>query len=327
MDRVTALMVELGLARAGEAVEVTPLTGGVSSDIALVRTGAGQFCVKFALPRLKVAADWQVPVSRNAAEYDWLDYVARIDAGLVPRLFGKSADLGGFAMAYLPADRYPNWKAELMAGRVDLPFAAAVGAALARVHSVAAQDATVGPCFANQDHFRALRLDPYLVTTAVRHADLGPILRRIIDTNQASRVSLVHGDVSPKNILIGPDGPVFLDAECAVQGDPAFDVAFCLNHLVIKAVAGIADPALLIAAADGLWEAYAAGIDWERVDDLETRIAALLPALMLARVDGKSPVEYLDAAGQDRLRRVARRLLFAAPLALAPIFAAAGEVG
>ncbi len=326
-DRVFALMRSLGLAARPEDIRLTPLTGGVSSDIVLVETEQGRFCVKFALPKLKVAADWQVPVSRNAAEYDWLSYVAGINPAWVPQLFGQDEVLGGFAMAFLPPERFPNWKAQLMGGHVDMPFAAAIGEALGRIQAAAAKDPATGPRFPHQDNFHALRLEPYLVYTATRHPDLAPRLRDLVDRFHAARISLVHGDVSPKNILCGPDGPVFLDAECAVQGDPAFDPAFCLNHLVIKASAAIADPARLAASAGALWSAYAAKVDWEDAAAIEARVAGILPALMLARVDGKSPVEYLDPAGQDRLRQLALRLLIAQPDRIAPIIAAAQETG
>jgi hypothetical protein len=125
-DRMQDLMTELRLCAPDEAVMATPLTGGVSSDIVVVETSQGQFCVKFALARLKVAADWRVPVGRNAAEFDWLTYVSAINPALVPRLYGQSQRLGGFAMEYLPSGSYPNWKAEMMAGRVDERFAAAL---------------------------------------------------------------------------------------------------------------------------------------------------------------------------------------------------------
>lgn len=326
-DRMQDLMTELRLCAPDEAVMATPLTGGVSSDIVVVETSQGQFCVKFALARLKVAADWRVPVGRNAAEFDWLTYVSAINPALVPRLYGQSQRLGGFAMEYLPSGSYPNWKAEMMAGRVDERFAAAVGAALGAVHAVAARDATIGARFAHQDNFHALRLEPYLVYTASRHPDLAPRLNALVEQFHAARISLVHGDVSPKNILMGPDGPVFLDAECAVQSDPAFDAAFCLNHLVIKAMAGVAAPAELGQAAMAFRQAYLARVDWENPAGLESRVAGLLPALMLARVDGKSPVEYLDPTGQQRLRAVSRSLILAAPDEITPIVTAAVAAG
>ena len=120
----------------------------------------------------------------------------------------------------------------------------------------------------------------------------------------------MHGDVSPKNIVIGPQGPALLDAECAWWGDPAFDLAFCLNHLLLKCLWVPDSTAALLAGFDALAQAYLQGVDWEPRAALEARAAALLPALLLARVDGKSPVEYLSSDAQrDTVRRVARGLL------------------
>ena len=120
----------------------------------------------------------------------------------------------------------------------------------------------------------------------------------------------MHGDVTPTNILLGPGGPIFLDAECAWYGDPAFDLAFCLNHLLLKCLWTPTAARDFLACFDVLAKAYLAGISWEPHNVLEARTARLLPGLFLARVDGKSPVEYLSAeADKDRVRRVARALL------------------
>jgi aminoglycoside phosphotransferase (APT) family kinase protein len=122
-----------------------------------------------------------------------------------------------------------------------------------------------------------------------------------------TRRALVHGDASPKNILIGPHGPVILDAECAWFGDPAFDVAFLLNHLVLKTALHPQRRLAYRAMSDALVEGYRAHARWEAWDGLEARIAALLPGLMLARVDGKSPVEYLAGhPGSEIVRNFAR---------------------
>ncbi|WP_375449672.1 phosphotransferase family protein [uncultured Devosia sp.] len=325
--RAIDLLIELKLLPQGATAEVQPLTGGVSSDIALVRSAEGNFCVKFALTQLKVAAVWTAPVGRNAADYAWLDYVAGFSPERVPQLFGQSDRLGGFAMAYLEPTSYPNWKIELLAGRVDPTFAGAVGAALAAIHARSAKDPAGRAAFDNKGDFRQLRLEPYLVHIAGQHPDLAPLLDHLVKGQDAARIALVHGDVSPKNILMGPRGPVFLDAECAVEGDPAFDIAFCLNHLAIKVMAPKGVPEALSETARALWSAYVDGVVWEDRPGLEARVALLLPALMLARVDGKSPVEYLDMRQRDRLRDLARRLLLDPPAGVEAIIGAAQNSG
>ncbi len=300
----------MGLVQAGEVLRLSPLTGGVSSDIHLAEVGSRSFCIKRALPKLKVAAHWEAPVSRNSAEAAWFRAVKQWIPDNVPEVLGEDLDLGMFAMTYFPPGDYPVWKAQLMAGDVDPPFAAAVGTALATFHACSAGNAGVAAAFANDQTFEAIRLEPYLRTTALRHPDLAEVLHGLADRTAATRVALVHGDVSPKNILRGPEGPVFLDAECAWYGDPAFDLAFCLNHLLLK---GAWRPDLrgsYLIAFYAMAESYLREVTWEPRDKIEARCARLLPGLFLARVDGKSPVEYLvEDAKRDQVRRLARHFL------------------
>ena len=117
----------------------------------------------------------------------------------------------------------------------------------------------------------------------------------------------MHGDVSPKNILVGPKGPVLLDAECAWYGDPAFDIAFCLNHLLLKRLPRPERARELRVAFLAFVDAYFGAVSFEPRDGLEARAAQLLPALFLARVDGKSPVEYLTQESDKGLRAQLRR--------------------
>jgi aminoglycoside phosphotransferase (APT) family kinase protein len=137
---------------------------------------------------------------------------------------------------------------------------------------------------------------------------------RLTEETAARRIALVHGDVSPKNILVGPSGPVFLDAECAWYGDPAFDLAFCLNHLLLKMVPLPRASRQLARSYDELASRYLAGVTWEGPDGLEARTAALLPALLLARIDGKSPVEYItDERDRAKVRRAAMPVVASPP--------------
>jgi len=128
-----------------------------------------------------------------------------------------------------------------------------------------------------------------------------------------THAALVHGDVSPKNILAGPDGPVFLDAECAWYGDPAFDLAFCLNHLLLKCLARPEAAPGYLECFDALAGAYGETVSDGAngpLPDVEARAARLLPGLFLARIDGKSPVEYItNEADREKVRRAAGKLL------------------
>ena len=229
-----AALTRMGLIAPGEQARYTALTGGVASDIWKVDTPAKTFAIKRALPKLKVAADWYVPVARNAYEVKWMEVVRGILPQAVPQLLGHDPAAGLFAMAYLDPDDLPNWKSELRDGRTDDAFAAEVGRRLVRIHAATAKDPAIAAAFATDETFHAIRLAAYLEATAPKHPQAAEALMALSRATLATKLTLVHGDVSPKNILVGPDGPVFLDAECAWYGDPAFDLAFCLNHMLLK---------------------------------------------------------------------------------------------
>jgi 5-methylthioribose kinase len=292
------------------------LTGGVSSDVWRVECEGRVFCVKRALERLRVAEEWTAPPHRNATEVAWFQTVATIVPQAVPGILGHDEQAGVFAMEYLAPESHALWKNELRDGRAREEHAAQVAEVLVRVHAATAHDPAVARRFATDAEFHALRLDAYLLATARRHPDLAPVLQGLVDTCMANRVALVHGDASPKNILLGPRGPVFLDAETAWYGDPAFDLAFCLNHLLLKCLWRPPCRDDFLRCFERLAANYLAGVTWEAGTALEQRAAALLPGLLLARVDGKSPVEYLEPVEQQLVRRVARELLLAPPASL-----------
>jgi aminoglycoside phosphotransferase (APT) family kinase protein len=310
----------MGLIGAHERPAFVALAGGVSSEIYRVELAAGPVCVKRALPRLKVSAEWKAPVERNRYEVAWMRAARAIEPALVPRILGDDAEAAAFAMEYLDPARHPVWKAELRDGRIDAAFAAEVGRRLAHVHAATAGRAEIEEAFRTDAIFHAIRIEPYLLATARAHPDRAGALEALARTTAGTRRALVHGDVSPKNILAGPDGPVLLDAECAWYGDPAFDLAFCLNHLLLKCLWRPAGRERYLASFDALRAAYLGGVAWEPVAEIEARAARLLPGLFLGRVDGKSPVEYLTGATEkDRVRRVARSLLAAPPARLGDV--------
>ena len=310
---LTESLRNLGLAEQDEEPRYQALTGGVSSQIWRVDLRGGPVCVKRALPKLRVEREWLAPIERNHYEFAWLRVVSAIAPNSVPRLIAHDAEQNLFVMEFLSPESHPLWKAELRGGRADPAFVAHLGQLLALIHRTTAHDSAIAAEFPTDAIFHSLRLEPYLEATAVSHPDLASTLYRLVETTASSKHALVHGDVSPKNILVGPHGPVLLDAECAWYGDPAFDLAFCLNHLLLKCLWTPAASADFLRCFDALRAAYLEGVTWEPVDVLEARAAALLPALFLARVDGKSPVEYLTAADQDRVRRVAKPLILAGP--------------
>lgn len=324
-QRCRRLVVDLALAGPATPMTVQPLTGGVASDIARIGLGSETYCAKFALAKLRVKADWFAPVHRNAAEYAWLDRAAQVVPAHVPRLYGRSAQEMGFVMEFLGGSDIYLWKAALLAGRKPDGEAAQVAAVLGRIHAASARPGFDRSPFQNRDDFRALRLEPYLSFTASRHPDLAHRFAALELALYRADGVLVHGDVSPKNILFRSGGPVMLDAECATMGDGGFDLAFCLNHLALKSLHLPQNRVALLGEIIAFWAAYRPHIHWEDPAALEARVAALVPALMLARVDGKSPVEYLGGLHRQLVRHLARPLIAAPPATLAALVAAIAE--
>ena len=308
--QVIHALARLGLLDGEDTPRFTRLTGGVSSDIWRVDLARGPVCVKRALPKLRVEQDWFAPVERNAYEAAWMRRAAAVAPEAVPQLLGQDDAAGVLVMAYLDPADHRLWKLDLRAGHADPDVARAVGNRLVRIHAATANDPAVAAAFATDRIFHDIRLEPYLAASARAHPDRADALNALGETTARTKRTLVHGDVSPKNILIGPRGPIFLDAACAWSGDPAFDLAFCLNHLLLKCLWTPQAAPGFLHCFDVLAKAYLADVSWEPHGALETRTARLLPGLFLARVDGKSPVEYLTAeADKDRVRQVARALL------------------
>ncbi len=310
-DWLPRTLAAMGLVSTHSRITATPLTGGVSSDIYRVDLPSGvTVCVKRALPKLKVAAEWRVPVSRNGWEAEWMRVAGSVTRSAVPRVLGEDRGTGCFAMEYFPPERFSTWKAKLAGGDIDPSEAARVGDVLGQIHAATADRADIAARFATGDIFYDIRLEPYLVATGHAHPQLAARMHALVETTQRTRRTLVHGDFSPKNILSGPGGPVIVDAECAWFGDPAFDLAFVLNHLLLKGAWRPQWRARYLEALQALASAYLLHVAWEPADSLEARAAALLPALMLARIDGKSPVEYItEPAVKDRVRMFAFALM------------------
>ena len=304
----------MGLLRPGETFGAETLAGGVSSDILRIdlpgRSPALSFCFKRALAKLKVAADWRAPVERNHAEVEWMRVAEALAPGSVPRILGEDAQAGAFAMEYLALELHPVWKNQLRDGNIRTETAAAVARAIAAIHAGTAQRADVAQRFANDHIFHPIRLEPYLLATAARHPDCAARLSELVETTARTKLALVHGDLSPKNILVAAHGPVLLDAECAWYGDPAFDLAFCLKHMLLKCLWRPQWRERYLACYDALAASYLERVSWEPRAAIEARVARLLPGLFLGRVDGKSPAEYLtEESDKERVRRVARRFL------------------
>lgn len=290
---------------------VTPLVGGVSCDIWRVEDGEHVLAVKRALPKLRVQAEWFADVARNRHEQDYLRYVARFLPDAVPRVVFSGEDF--FAMEFLGGE-FSDWKKLLLAGKADPIVAAHAGSTLGCIHRESWHEESAERTFDTGRHFHDLRVAPYLLAAAEKNPTLVPRIRAEAKRLAATKRALVHGDYSPKNLMVAPGRLVVLDCEVAWYGDPAFDLAFLLNHFLLKSVflRGKAEDFLNLTSA--ALAAYAIELGADKFALVARDTPALLLCLMLARVDGKSPVEYLsDPAAKDRIRAFVRRHLPDAP--------------
>ena len=169
---------------------------------------SGVICVKRALPRLKVAADWRVPVERNRFEVEWMRVAGRHRPGRRPGDPGRGPRSRRLRDDVAAARAVPGLEDAAGGRRGTVATAAAVGDVLGRIHAATADRPDIAARFPTDALFHAIRLDPYLVDGRARAS--GPGARscwRWSATTARTRRVLVHGDFSPKNILVGPGRP------------------------------------------------------------------------------------------------------------------------
>jgi 5-methylthioribose kinase len=286
-------------------VTVTALSGGVSNDVLAV-TGSGvDIVVKRALPRLRVEAEWLASPARVVTEAHALQLAAAIRPGLVPGV--RAVDAENFIVVIERAPRsFIEWRRELLDSRVDTAVARCLGSSLAGWHRATTGNPRLTSEFADTASFEELRVDPFYRTVASRNPALAGEVGAVVDRMLATRRCLVHGDFSPKNVLHGDDAVWVIDWEVAHLGDPVFDLAFMISHLVCKSLRRPGDAAALRRAADGFLAAYLEGAAVE-VDPVY--LAHQTACLVLARIDGKSPATYLDEDARRRGHSLAHSLL------------------
>jgi len=298
---------------------VSALGGGVSNTVLLVEMAESRFVLKQALHRLRVEQDWFSDCSRvfreSAAICRLSPYLL---PGSLPEVLFEDRENFIFAMTSAPREA-ETWKTLLLRGEINPQIAGRIGELWIAILRATWRNPRWEIEFGDQTVFDQLRLDPYYRSTARAHPDLAGWFDRLMRESSARRLGLVHGDWSPKNFLIRGDAIMAIDFEVVHFGDPAFDVAFLLNHLALKSFLNSQHKTAYGLAAIKFLEAVRAGLP-ETPDWLEAATLAHLSALMLARVDGKSPVEYLNGDLRVQVRRAARDLIVRPPSSMAEVF-------
>jgi len=295
----------------GTPVSFKKLAGGVSNRVVQVTWADGRsWVLKQALSKLRVAVDWFSSPQRILVEAKALRWLNRLaPPGTTPAFRFEDPANHLMAMEAIPED-HENWKSVLLSGRVVTDHFEQFGFLLGTIHRKSVEfGPEVCTAFADTSYFESLRLEPYYLYTAERVPGAGDFLRALSEETKRHKLSLVHGDFSPKNALLYRGKLVLLDYEVVHYGDPAFDVGFALTHFLSKANHMIEKLDRLTTAAAQFWRVYfkeVAPLGW---DAIEPRIVRHILGCLLARVAGKSPLEYLTADEAARQRSLTLLLM------------------
>ncbi len=306
VEEIVQLVKRWGLT-GGEEPVVESLGGGVSCIVVLVKSRRGSWVVKKALPRLMVKEEWLADLWRIFREAQCLRVIREtVGYDAAPKVILEDRESYSIVLEY--GEGGVTWKKMLMEGVIDHRVTDRVAHIIAVLHRETREKREIIAEFGDETNFIQLRINPYINHLIKKHPDIERPLKNVIYILLGRKMALVHGDYSPKNILILPDGRIWaLDSEPAHYGNPVFDIAFCTNHLILKSIHLNSIDHLLEGAR--LWRNYWMSLGWDDMDELKTEGVRVLTALMLARVDGKSPVEYLTEEGRVKVRRLARSMI------------------
>ncbi len=325
-ENARAYLLDRRLIPAEPEATIEPLGWGISNVVMKVSLPGDCFVFKQSLPKLRVKDDWPFDRTRIFVERDCMALLAGLlPPGSVPSVRFSDEENFVLGMSCAPAGGI-LWEQALLEGQIDPTTGHRVGALLADMHNRSASNSYVQTRFAGQTGFVQGRIDPYHWTTAKAHPDLAPVIEAEVQRMLQTHLALVHGDYSPKNMFIYPDHILILDFEVAHYGDPAFDTAFCINHLVLPALRFPERSAHYLDSARTFWRAY---VERLRPDlDLHIEAATIreLGCLLLARIDGKSKIPYItDEPTKDLARRIAREILLGAETSLDALFTMIGQ--
>ena len=298
---VASALRQMQLLASGDSPRVTMLPSSFATRACRIDLGWGTIFLKRELAP-EAAAEGFV-AERVGAEAAWFKVACGVVPGVAPTVLGSLPGAGVVALEYLDPEEFPSWQSRLAAGKIEPWVAAELGHLIGRLHAASANSLSVTERFASREPFRALALAPLLARAAAAALDCAPRIAAIGERLGATRCALVHGALAPDNVLVGPRGPVLIDADCAHSGDPVFDVASVLAALALRMVTHCQSRVALVNAFDAFHRSYFAHVTWEMPEEAEARATTLLPVLLVAGLDamrGVGPAQdwrrALDAA-------------------------------
>jgi 5-methylthioribose kinase len=296
-DTVLSYLIEKKIISASDQAEVEVLTGGVSNVVLAITTKNQKMVLKQALAELMVAQKWEADQRRAIVEANAIALFHKLSPDQVPNLVFLDPE-----RFILILDRVPVgstvWKSDLLDGVINPDIAEVLGTTLAQWHNFGEKDKEARLQFMEDSLFEQLRIDPFYRFVAAKNDALKSVISKLINELEGDKTTIVHGDFSPKNIMVGMDDQVYiLDFEVTHVGNPVFDLAFLLAHLLCKKFRTDEplEEKLLGASAERFINAY------EVIRPIDSSLSLHTALIALARVEGKSPVNYLDSNKQSAL--------------------------
>ena len=294
---VVSYLTERGLLTGDATVET--LTGGVSCIVLAVSNSQVDLVVKQALPELKTKAKWVADQRRAIVEASAMQLYHSITPDSVPELIDCDSEEFTLTMSRL-ARSCTNWKIDMLEGRIHPEMGGKLGLILAKWHNAAALSVEIKAEFMEDSLFEQLRVAPFYRAVAAVNPQLNQVINALITEITKVKITLVHGDFSPKNIMATTDhSPVVLDFEVAHTGNPVFDLAFVSSHLLCKTIRtqSAAEKVAITKTALNFLSSYSENTRISIAETLPQHVALIA----LARVEGVSPVNYLDEPAQQKL--------------------------
>jgi 5-methylthioribose kinase len=313
---VISYLTERKLLSGNATVEV--LTGGVSCVVLAVASDAREIVVKQALPELKTKAKWVADQRRAIVEAEAMRVYQSITPDSVPELIDCDEANFTLTMSRLP-NTCTNWKQDMLEGHIHPEMGEKLGKILAQWHNATYVDAAIKAKFMEGELFEQLRVSPFYRAVAAKNPNLQQVINSLIDEITTEKIALVHGDFSPKNILAtSNNSPIVLDFEVAHTGNPVFDLAFVSAHLLCKTIrtSNIAEKEALIATATNFLNSYRQSSNLAIAESLPLHVALIA----LARVEGVSPVNYLDESAQRQLVAITKSALLDSTMTFEQLF-------
>jgi len=303
---------DAGRIPSAETPTITRLCGGVSNKtLLLTRPNGESWVIKQALSKLRVQSDWFSDPARIQVEANGLRLLPRVTphGSITPLLFLDEAQ-NLLAMEAVP-EPHENWKQQLLDGEIDQQFFRQFAKLLGSLHRESFRlRHELAPVFANKHFFKTLRLEPYYEQSAIVVRPAAPFLRELVAWTLTRSDTLVHGDFSPKNVLLHHNRLILLDHEVLHFGDPAFDIGFSLTHFLAKAFHLPRNRQALLEAARLYWKLYRQEVqEMPWVAHLDFRAAQHTLASLLARVCGRSPLEYLNQEERSIQQRIVMEMI------------------